>query len=233
VRFQPAGEVRSGSLAHQVGLLHGEAGAPRPLEFEVRVPTDTSAVEVWFEARGPTGTTGWDSRYGQNYTFLVADDGLPIPERSIALQPDAVIDVGRIRVVEDAASKEQITAGASGSRLRTGLRVGVRIGDPPPSTVAWADVHVFYATGGLVHTGSIAFEQAEPPTADAEVLLCDAEVYPGSGGGSGMGVWSRPDAHTIQYRLYCRIDDRVFTDGVLHQFDVPADTEVRPVPGGW
>jgi hypothetical protein len=27
--------------------------------------------------------------------------------------------------------------------------------------------------------------------------------------------------------------DQVFSDGVLYQFDVPADTDVRPIPGGW
>ena len=60
-----------------------------------------------------------------------------------------------------------------------------------------------------------------------------ADVYQGSGGGSGAGVWSRPDAHTVQYRLYCQVDDTVYTDGVLHQFDVPADMEVRPPTNTW
>jgi YihY family inner membrane protein len=45
--------------------------------------------------------------------------------------------------------------------------------------------------------------------------------------GSGMGVWSRPDAHTIQYRLYCQVRGQIFTDGVLHQFDVAADEDAR------
>ena len=53
-----------------------------------------------------------------------------------------------------------------------------------------------------------------------------------TGGGSGIGVWSRPDAHTIQYRLYCKAkrpvfeaQAPVFTDGVLHEFEVPADED--------
>src|SRR5438309_5784868 len=40
-------------------------------------------------------------------------------------------------------------------------------------------------------------------------------------------------ASAVQYRLYRQIDNRVFTDGVLHQFEVPADAAVRPIPGGW
>jgi hypothetical protein len=58
-------------------------------------------------------------------------------------------------------------------------------------------------------------------------------VYQGSGGGSGAGVWWSPDAHLVQYRLYCQVGEQVFTDGVLHQFEVPADAEVRPIPGSW
>ena len=35
------------------------------------------------------------------------------------------------------------------------------------------------------------------------------------------GVWSRPDADTVQYRLYFQVRGQVFTGGVLHQFEVP------------
>jgi hypothetical protein len=60
-------------------------------------------------------------------------------------------------------------------------------------------------------------------------------VYQGSGGGSGMGVWSRADAHTVQYRLYCRAQAtastaQTFTDGILHEFELPADEDVVGFP---
>ena len=60
-----------------------------------------------------------------------------------------------------------------------------------------------------------------------------ASVYQGSGGGSGAGVWSRPDAHSVQHRLYSQVGEQIFTDGVLHQFEVLPDAEVRPIPGSW
>ena len=180
-----------------------------------------------------TGTIGWDSRFGQNYTFGVADRGLPIPEQSVVPRAEAEVDASRIRVVEDAAGKEQIAIGGNGTRLRTGLVVRVRIHGPSEATRAWADVHVFDATDDLIHSGTITLEQVESRSAEEALRFWDAEVYQGSGGGSGMGVSARPDAHTIQYRVYCQIDDRVYTNGVLHQFNLPADTEVRPTPGGW
>jgi hypothetical protein len=233
VRFQPTGERRSGGLVEQPGSVQNHARVPRPSIFEVGIPIGSTQVEVWFEGRASTGTTGWDSRYGQNYTFPVVDQGLPIPEPSVKLRPGTRVDATRISVVEDAASKDQVAMGGRGTRLRTALVVRARIAEPSASAIVWADLHVFDATGELIHTGEIALEEAEPSEADEVLRVWDAEVYPGSGGASGMGVWSRPDAHTIHYRLYCQVNDEVFTDGVLHQFDVPADTDVRPIPGGW
>ena len=233
LRFRPSGEQRSGSLVPEVRSWRNPTRPSGPLAFQAQIPSGASAVEIWFEGRGSIGTAGWDSQYGRNYVFPMAEAGLAIPERSVVLRPEAVVDPNRIRVVEDAASKEQITMGASGTRLQTGLVVRARLDKPAASTLVWADIHVFDATGDLLHTGTISLDQAEPPTADTELRFWDAEVYSGSGGASGMGVWARPDAHTIQYRLYCQIEHDVFTNGVLHQFDVPADREVKPIPGGW
>jgi hypothetical protein len=117
----------------------------------VRVPTGSTQVEVWFEDRAPNATTGWDSRYGQNYTFPVSDEGLPIPEPSVELRPGARVDASRINVVEDAASKDQVALGSKGTRLRTALVVRARIGQPSASAIVWADLHVFDATGELIH----------------------------------------------------------------------------------
>ena len=53
------------------------------------------------------------------------------------------------------------------------------------------------------------------------------------------GIAIQPGDHqhayfrAINYGLYCQIPEQVFSDGVLHQFDVPADAEVRPILGGW
>ena len=56
----------------------------------MRIPSGTTGVEIWFEGRGSTGTTSWDSRYGDNYLFPVTEDGLPIPECSVILRTDSL-----------------------------------------------------------------------------------------------------------------------------------------------
>jgi hypothetical protein len=201
---------------------------PRLAWFEAELPQDATSIEVWFERRGPDGATGWDSRYGQNFRFALAPEGLPVPEPAVELRPDAVVDASRIRVVEDMASK-----GTEGSAVHTGLTIRAHVATRPAPIGAWADVHVFDGTDQLIHTGTVALQPPEPRPEGTAEQTWRADVYQGSGGGSGLGVWSRPDAHTVQYRLYCETPLGVFTDGVMHEFDVPPDAEVRPIPGGW
>jgi hypothetical protein len=40
-------------------------------------------------------------------------------------------------------------------------------------------------------------------------------------------VEPRPDARTLQYRLYYELNYHVFTDGILHQFELAEDALVR------
>jgi len=158
---------------------------------------------------------------------------LPVPEQSVVLRPEAIIDASVIEVVQDAAAKAQTNPGSSGSALHTDLQVHARIARPIELTTAWADIHVFDATNELIHSDTIALRKPEPAGDETITHTWSASVYQGSGGGSGAGVWSRPDAHSVQYRLYCQMGDRVFTDGVLHQFVVPPDAEVRTTAAGW
>ncbi len=231
LRFEPSGEVQSSPLLPVA--TYGSVTPGRLLFLETDVPAGTSAMEVWFERRGPRGTSGWDSRYGQNFRFPVAEQGLPIPEPSVALRPATRLDPGRVQVVEDAASKGQAPMGSTGSALQTALSIRARIAAAPAVDAVWADVHVFDATGELIHSGTVPLHERQPLEGNTTMVAWSAEIYQGSGGGSGLGVWSRPDAHLVQYRLYCQIGEEVLTDGVLHEFDVPPDAEVRPIPGGW
>jgi hypothetical protein len=194
--------------------------------LEVLVPLGTTEVELWFERRGPAGISAWDSRYGQNYTFDVSSEGLPIPTRSVAIRPESIVDLNKVRVVEDTATKKEAGRGMS---VRTLLAIRALTADPAAAADMWADVDVFDASGELIHAGTIGLERPERP-ADTALSVWEDDVYQGSGGGSGMGAWSRPDARTVQYRLYCEADGQVFTDGVLHQFEVPADEDVRRAP---
>ncbi len=230
--FQPTGQEHAADLQFPNTVGRRLHGVPRPGVFQTTIPEHSTLVELWFERRGAAGTEGWDSRYGQNYRFPVVSRGLPVPDQSVAVRPEAIVDASRIQVVQDTAAKAQGSPGSSGSSLYTELRVNAQITRPTDLTTAWADVHVFDATGDLIHRDTIPLHR--PDTSDEQITHSwSASVYRGSGGGSGAGVWPRPDAHTVQYRLYCQIGERVFTDGVLHQFDVPPDAEVRHPGRAW
>jgi uncharacterized protein DUF6209 len=233
VRFAPSGEERSTVLRFPVIAIQTRPGTSKPAACDFTIPNDASLVELWFERRGPAGSDGWDSRYGRNYRFRVARDGLPVPDASVSLRPEAIIDASRITVLDDAASKAQPPTSAAGSALRTELKISAKITGADESTVAWADIHIFDATDEVVHTGTLELRGPQVASEQTIVQTWSANVYQGSGGGSGAGVWSRPDAHSVQYRLYCRMHTNTFTDGVLHQFDLPPDAEVRPIPGSW
>jgi hypothetical protein len=226
VRFHPGGQVASGPVAQRAASdPPSPTGAPRPVSYALPVPDDATQVEVWFERRGDAGADAWDSRYGQNFWFDVDRTGLAVPHDSVSFRSGAIVDAGVIAVVADAAGKGRTPAGASGSRVVVRMALEARIRDAASARAAWADVHVFDGAEELVHAATVPLDRR---SADDEVarFVWDDALYQGSGGGSGVGVTFRPDAHLVQYRVYAEVHGQVFTDGVLHQLALPADHDL-------
>jgi hypothetical protein len=223
VRFSPGGQLYSGSVQG--------AGAAKQAPFEVLVPANARAVELWFESREPNGTITWDSRYGANYTFTTVATGLPIPEPSVELRPSAIVDPSKIHVVTDSATKASAPIGSLGRQVQTALTIRALIDDPSPDIDAWADIHVFDPSDELIHTGTVILTLRET-TSEGALYVWENVIYQGTGGGSGMGVWTRPDTHIVQYRVYCQprrtvyeTQASVFTDAILHEFELPSDQD--------
>jgi uncharacterized spore protein YtfJ len=226
VRFHPGGQTASGPLA-QPAASDGatRTGAPAATSFAIMVPDEATQVEVWFERRGGAGAQAWDSRYGQNFWFDVDRSGLAVPHDSVAIRTAAVVDPGMVGVVADAVAKERTPAGASGSRVVTRMTIEARIRDAASARAAWADVHVFDGAEERVHAATVPLDRRAGDDEAAQFVWDDA-VYQGSGGGSGVGVAFRPDAHLVQYRVYGEVHGQVFTDGVLHQLALPPDQDI-------
>ena len=161
LRFEPSGEQRSTLLQFPVSVAQARPGMSKPAAYEIAMPDDASVVELWFERRGPNGADGWDSRFGRNYRFSVSRDGLPTPDASVALRPDAVVDPSRISVVDDAALKAQQAISARGSALSTELKISAKITGGDDSTLAWADFHIFDATDDVIHVGTLELQGPE------------------------------------------------------------------------
>ncbi len=78
VRLLPAGEIVSGSVRAFASNMGQPTTAAHAVPFEVALPAETTAVEVWFANSSGAGSSckTWDSNYGANYRFAVA----PPPE---------------------------------------------------------------------------------------------------------------------------------------------------------
>ena len=92
----------------------------------------------------------------------------------------------------------------------------------------WADIHVFDATEEVIQASTVNLQSK-----GSGLFVWEDDVYQGSGGGSGMGVWVRPSGQTVQYRTYCQsgaedehVSGTLFTDGILHEFEVPPHEDI-------
>jgi hypothetical protein len=65
-RFEPSGESFAAPV---VDCDDAACTGPRSLPFEVDVPADATAVELWFNSAGRSCGSHWDSNYGANYRF--------------------------------------------------------------------------------------------------------------------------------------------------------------------
>lgn len=142
------------------------------------------------------------------------------PPRPVALRDGAVTDLGMLRVTGDAAVKANAfpsTPGhASGmSNLRTRLRVDAWVRNASYAKSVWLDAHVFARDDVLLHAETLALRFTQVAGDGGAVFVFDGPLYQGSVATQGS-VDPRPDARSVQYRLYCEQDSRVFTDGIAH-----------------
>src|SRR5207249_1558346 len=78
LRFHPGLESYNGSVVQKTDTRNGGVtvlNPPRPLPLSVPVPPDAMGLEIWFLNTGMYGDKAWDSRYGENYWFPVAQAG--------------------------------------------------------------------------------------------------------------------------------------------------------------
>src|SRR6478672_671143 len=109
----------SASVVQKTEMANGNIrilNPPIPIPLSVPVPPDAMGVEVWFVNTGLFGDKAWDSRYGQNYTFGVAQAGpaQPVSFRAGALRHPSMVNVLNWRV-----NKVRLPIGSDGSQLET------------------------------------------------------------------------------------------------------------------
>ena len=228
LRFHPGGQFVTGGLLQ---FLHGDPPQPleqpRPMAYELDVPSDATSVELWFKNSDRSGRAEYDSRFGENYWFEV---GPRPPAPPVSYRTGATTNLEMVNVFADAVSKVDAFPlgefGRKGTDLQTRLFVHAWVRNLSPTKYVWVDLHVFDGEGQLIHSETLPLVWLAPAGGGGDFFVIDRVVYQGSVATPGS-VSPRPDARTVQYRLYYEVDGLVWTDGVLHQHDVPADASVR------
>jgi hypothetical protein len=223
VRFHPGEQ-----FSERPVISRGTPDIPTgPVPVKVDVPADAQAIELWFQVSNILGCSAWDTRFGQNYWYPVLSQVPTIPNQSVSYRWGAQSNLEMVYLVSDAVRKIKHFFGTpqfpGGSELRTVLAVRSSVRNLAFEKNAWLDVHVFDGEDNLIHSETFTMHYLGPGPGGGDRFGFDDVVYHGSGGGSGMGAWFRPDARKVQYRLYYEVNNQIFTDGLLHQQEIDED----------
>ncbi len=227
VRFRPGLEIYSQSLVKKLEVANGlttPLSPPQQLPFNIDVPPDAMAVEMWFLNTGIFGEQAWDSRYGQNYWFGVAQAG---PGQPVSFRSGAVRDTSMVNVLSMEVNKVRRSIGSppQGSQMETDLNLTAWVRNLQYQKNVWIDFHVFDGDDNLVHAETLPLTYREAGGGGGDIFASERRVFSGSGGLPGS-VWPRPDARLLQVRLYYEVAGQVFSDGLLHQTALQADASI-------
>jgi hypothetical protein len=152
-----------------------------------------------------------------------------IPLQSVAFRTGAVPISGRMTVLTEIATKQNAkndpAAAGSGLDLETMLSVRASVKDLGTVQHSWVDLHVFDEHDQLIRSETLPLHPVGGDADAEEEYGFDGSVYRGTGASPGS-VWLAPDARKVQFRVYCEVGGTVFSDGLLRQHDVAADSTV-------
>jgi hypothetical protein len=232
-RFHPRGDTVEGSLVtavHDRGIPDGIVIDHVSQPLDLPVPGDATQVELWFQNYSQTSIRcdAWDSRFGQNYWFAVGGSAPRLPSPPVTYRSGAVTRLDMVNVLSQRAAKmdafgSNAAGGTDGTNLQTRLDVVAWVPYSSYGASAWIDLHVFDGSDQFVQASTITLPYTGfgpyPRFGFSGVVYQGSVATPGS-------VSPHPDARTLQYRLYYTVDYELFTDGVLHQLELPEDAVV-------
>jgi len=121
-------------------------------------------------------------------------------------------------------AKDNSAGAGSGLDLETMLSVRTSVKELGSIEHSWVDLHVFDENDELISSETLPLHPV-PGDDETEEFGFDGSVYRGTGASPGS-VWLAPDARKVQFRVYCEVAGTVFSDGLLRQHDLPADSVV-------
>jgi hypothetical protein len=227
VRIHPGDREVTRSLFQQPREHDGALERTEPWVHELEIPEDAVRLELWFRVTYGDGTIGWDTRYGANYwlDILPASDPSSIPADSVAYRWGAVPRLDLIHVVSERVAKHRTVASPHAVSIETRLFVQAWAAGGPEGCSVWLDVHVFDEGSQVVHSATFPLEPMGPAESGGQFFVVDRPIHEGSSlvAPGSVGRARSEAVRKLQYRLYCELDRGTYTDGLLHQHDLPPD----------
>ncbi|MGI9079618.1 MAG: hypothetical protein ACR2GF_02135 [Acidimicrobiales bacterium] len=155
---------------------------------------------------------------------------MKIPLESVAFREGAVPRPDMVSVIDETATKENAkppgpTGDAAGLELETKLSLQAWVRNVDPVKHSWVDLHVFDENDQLIRAETQALDWLKAAGDDGDIFGFEGSIFRGTGAVGGS-VWFGEDVRKLQYRLYYEVNGTVFSDGVLRQHEVTADSEV-------
>jgi hypothetical protein len=216
VRFVPDQQILAASVTRPVYASPGGATIDRaPAAATFPVPGDAAEVELWFLniGYGAVPPKAWDSRYGRNYRFGIRNTS---PAEPVVRRPGAQTAREVVNAFQLAVEKRRHSFSAfGGSELRTHVQLVAWVRNLAYVKNVWLDANVFDAGNQLIHAQTLPLHYKEAGGGGGDLFELDDVLYTGARGQPGS-VSPRADARRVQSRLYCEMNGRLYTDGILH-----------------
>ncbi|MGH2687306.1 MAG: DUF6209 family protein [Actinomycetota bacterium] len=227
VRIHPGGRELTRSLFQRPRAEDRALERTEPWVHELEIPDDAVRLELWFRVTDGDGTIGWDTRYGANYwlDILPAHEPPSIPADFVAYRWGAVPRLDLIHVVSERVAKHRTVASPHSLSIETRLVVQVWAAGAPGGCNVWLDTHVFDEGSHVVDSATFPLEAMGPAESGGRFFVVDRPIHEGSSlVPPGSVARAKCEAvRKLQYRLYCELEGQTYTDGLLHQHDLPPD----------
>jgi hypothetical protein len=156
-----------------------------------------------------------------------------IPQHPRHLRPGAVESLKMVNAFADWVFVGQLTTeprtGRSSAGALARLFVQAWVNNLAYLKRVWADVYLVDESDAVVHAEVFTLGYLEPAGAGGDFFVVDAHV-PSKGSGTPLG---RPVR--LRYRLYFQVGDTLYTDGPIHDHEVPRHElflQIAPEPDG-
>ncbi|MFI3190265.1 hypothetical protein BCS42_01395 [Crenothrix sp. D3] len=130
---------------------------------------------------------------------------------------EAIPSLKMVNVFQESITKKNIAS--MFVDIQTFLFVKVWVKNVANTKNVWIDVHIFDRDDVLIGANTLTLQYEGSADGNGDFFLLQQSIYQSACAGPGWCSTSRDD-QKIQYRLYYEVNNQIFTDGILHEFNL-------------